>query len=146
MDTRKQLFLQLFESMQGLYKGLTRRPVSSITSVPFGQKAALCSIGLHKALSGKQLALLLHVTPGAAAQHIEALVQAGLVSRETDPLTRRSVVVRLSQKGQELIKRLEKERLTYMQDVCNDITDQDLEIFVHVLQRMNQKISAVSEG
>ena len=146
MDRRETLFLELFKHVQGLQKGLLQRSTASISPIPFGQKAALFGIALHKTLNCKQLALLLHVTPGAATQHIEALVQAGLVLRDPDPQTRRSVIVRLSDKGEQLIKKLERDRLARMQDLCTDIDDRELETFVHVMQKMNHKLQEGSKG
>ncbi len=145
MTNRKDLSRKLLESFQGIYKVMLQRPPSAISTIPFGQKAALISVAIHKTISVKQLAAALHVTSGAATQHIEALVQAGLVIRNPDPNDRRTVRIKLSGKGMELIKKLERERLTLMETISSDISDEELEIFVRTAGKINDKLTKIGE-
>ncbi len=76
----------------------------------------------HSGLSGPQIHALLHIfhsgecrvseismlsdsSPAAASQLVDRLVQQGLVERREDPSNRRVKLVRLTDKGQQLIRR-----------------------------------------
>ena len=138
---RDQLFTQLSENLQTLKRGLFQRSVHTASVIPFGQRAALFSIAIHRSINVKQLAALLGVSSGAATQHIESLVQAGLVERETNPDDRRNVVLRISRTGAAAMKELERERLEFMRTLCAEISDAELETFVVVTKKMKQTLT-----
>lgn len=137
---RKELLQQIAENMQGIYRGMGQRYDHSKGSIPHGQKAALFSIALSENINVKQLAEILHVTSGAATQHIEALFTEGFVERLTDPSDRRNVIVTLSPKGKELIKKLKLKRITMMDDLFQEVKDDELQAFCNVMKKVNEKI------
>jgi DNA-binding MarR family transcriptional regulator len=138
---RNQLLQQLMENLQSMYRGMQHKSDFLKEGIPFGQKAALFTITVHGATNVKQLASLLHVTSGAATQHVEALVQEGLVERTTDANDRRNVIIVLSAKGKSLMKKLEQNRLTMLEALFSDITDQELTAYVNVMEKVNHKLN-----
>jgi DNA-binding MarR family transcriptional regulator len=56
------------------------------------------------------LANALEIVPRTATARVDGLEQAGLATRNADPTDRRSIVVALTEQGQELVVRLTAER------------------------------------
>ncbi len=137
---RKELLRQLMENYQSMYRGILHKSSSQKDDIPFGQKAALFTIAIHKTTNIKQLAHNLHLTSGAATQHVEALVKEGLAERIPDLKDRRNVVILLSAKGKVLIKKLERRRMTIFEELFNDITDQELAAYNRVMEKVSHKI------
>lgn len=137
---RQQLLHQLIQNLQGLYRGMHHASDFQKDSIPFGQKAALFTIASHKTINVKQLANILHITSGAATQHIESLVKVGLVEREIDPNDRRNVIIKLSAHGKSLIQKLEKSRMKMLEELFSDITDKELKAYIDVMEKVNLKL------
>ncbi|GAC1391875.1 MAG: hypothetical protein NVSMB46_06000 [Candidatus Saccharimonadales bacterium] len=144
MKSRNDLLQLLVTNLHGLYKGILSRKSSN--AIPYGQKAALFSIATQKSTTIKQLSNQLRISSGATTQHIEALVQAGLVFREHDTLDRRNVNVRLSPDGNLLMKKLEHERITLMEQLCEDISVKELENFIEVIEKINKNLNLNGES
>lgn len=80
----------------------------------------------------KTLAHDLDVSPAAASQAVDRLVNAGLVDRETDPEDRRAVSIRLSKQGTELIARFGARTRDVLAEALSDVSAQDRETFFRV--------------
>jgi DNA-binding MarR family transcriptional regulator len=77
----------------------------------FGQARALRLLARAEApLRMGELAVRLEVVPRSATAMVDALEAAGLVERRADPLDRRSVLVCLTDAGDELLARLSRAR------------------------------------
>jgi len=122
----------------GLKNGL--QAAHSAQSIPFGQRSALFMIAKHQTVSVKQLAQGLCISSGAATQHLDALVDAGLVVRGSDPLDRRGVVITLSDEGKLLFAKLLKERLELVAKLFDDVSDKDLELLVGIIEKLPEKV------
>ena len=96
MKRRTALFIDLFGQVQDLKQGLLQHANASPGSISFSQKAVLFAVSLQGMIGCTRLARLMRITPSAATQHIEALEQAGYVTRQPDPKARRNVIIRLS--------------------------------------------------
>lgn len=138
---RQQLLSQLIANFQNLYRGMLHKSDSHQDGIPFGQKAALLSVSLYGTANVKQIAKTLHITSGAATQHVEALVKEGLVQRAVDPHDRRNVIITVSAKGKVLTRQLEQRRLEMMEELFSDITDQELVAYNNIMSKVSQKIN-----
>ena len=144
MTERQQLFQDLVENFMGMYKGILRQHTSAEV-LPYGQKAALFTVAKHETLNVKELACILCVTSGAVTQHVEALVQAGLVVREADPDDRRIVTLKLTEAGKKLISKLKQQRLKMMEELFVDVGDAEIAAFVNIAGRISRKIQNKEE-
>ncbi|MCA9349991.1 MarR family transcriptional regulator [Candidatus Saccharibacteria bacterium] len=137
---RKALLEQLIESFQQSHRSITRIKSNPSTGLPHGQKALLLIVATNPHSSIKQLAKILDVTPAAITQQVETLVGQGLLIRQARLEDRRNVSVSLSPPGQTLVKKLKQARLEKIDKYFNQISDQQLEVFVEVLNKVNQAI------
>jgi DNA-binding MarR family transcriptional regulator len=67
------------------------------------------------------------VTPAAASQHVENLVQAGLLERTEAPEDRRARQIQLSHKGRSLIEKGIRERHEWMDSLAEMLHERDHE-------------------
>lgn len=137
---RKQALQDIVEYFHTMHRGLIQRGTADRDAIPHGQKAALFIVATHKFVNIKTLATVLHVTPGAATQHIEALVQAGLVVRKEDPTDRRNVTITLSSRGETLRAKFQKNRMSLLHEIFDDISDEELKIYHDITQKISLKI------
>jgi DNA-binding MarR family transcriptional regulator len=65
------------------------------------------------------------VTPAAASQLVDKLVQSGLVHREEDPQDRRAKSLRLTEKGRELILQGVEERYRWVESLAGKLSAEE---------------------
>lgn len=140
MNTRQELYKQLLANVLGLKNGLMHAAQAKGDSLHPGQKAVLFVIDKHGSASVKHLANKLCVSSGAATQHLDALVEAGLVTRQTDLADRRSVVISLSDVGRAKLKEMMKTRLELVEKLFDDVSDAELEQFVNQVEKLQEKV------
>ena len=63
------------------------------------------------------------VTPAAASQLVDKLVQGGFIVREEDPKDRRAKTLNLTDKGHELIQQGIEERYLWMDQLSGRLTE-----------------------
>jgi DNA-binding MarR family transcriptional regulator len=68
------------------------------------------------------LALILGVVPRAVTPQIDALEEAGLVRRRTDPRNRRAILLDLTDHGRTVHKRLHDERVQAAEEIFAGLT------------------------
>lgn len=67
------------------------------------------------------------ITPAAASQHVENLVQAGLLERTEAPEDRRARQIQLTHKGRSLIENGIRERHEWMDSLAETLDEKDRE-------------------
>jgi DNA-binding MarR family transcriptional regulator len=67
----------------------------------------------------------IEITPAAASQLVDKLVQNGLIKREEDPRDRRAKCLNLTDKGKELLQRNFDERYSWVDDLAEKLTPED---------------------
>ncbi len=65
------------------------------------------------------------ITSAAASQHVDNLVQAGLIERTEDPRDRRAKQIQLSPKGRALIESGMSERYRWMDALAETLEEKD---------------------
>jgi DNA-binding MarR family transcriptional regulator len=65
------------------------------------------------------------ITSAAASQHVDNLVQAGLIERDEDPRDRRAKQIQLSSKGRALLESGMNERYHWMDRLAETLEEKD---------------------
>lgn len=76
------------------------------------------------------------LTSGAVTNRVNRLEKIGLVERRSDPDDRRSVKVRLTKQGMELVERAYLERVENMQTVFSVLSDTERESLACLLRKL----------
>jgi DNA-binding MarR family transcriptional regulator len=79
-----------------------------------------------------QLAELMRHTTPATTGLVERLVEAGLIERFSHPKDRRQVLVRITDKGRELVEGLKRGIVRNLQELFKDLTQEDIEAWVRI--------------
>jgi MarR family transcriptional regulator, organic hydroperoxide resistance regulator len=75
----------------------------------------------------RQLAAAMKVTPSNVTGIIDRLVDQGLVSRTENPEDRRMLMLRLTEKGENLINNLRERRISQMSAILSRMTEDELD-------------------
>ena len=67
------------------------------------------------------------ITPAAASQLVEKLVQGNFISRYEDPQDRRAKVLDITDKGRELLQQGIEERYRWMEQLSERMTEEERE-------------------
>jgi DNA-binding MarR family transcriptional regulator len=81
------------------------------------------------------------ITPAAASQLVDKLVQAGLIRREEDPHDRRAKCLNLTDKGRELIQQSIEERYRWVDQLAEKLTAEEREKVTEALVIINKVTS-----
>lgn len=80
----------------------------------------------HKGACGmSEVSGRFEITPAAASQLVDKLVQNGLIIREEDPNDRRAKLLNLTDKGRELIEQGIEERYRWVDQLAEMLSDQE---------------------
>ena len=142
---RQQLIDSLFETMD-IAKRVMHGRLHVITSdfaLSRTQMELLFTIKQLQPIGSKQLAQKLQLTPGAVSQLSESLSNQMLIERETDTQDRRRHILRVSTQGLSLLKTIEKRRRTVLEHVMQDLSDEELTIWLRIQQKMISEFQAI---
>src|SRR5689334_1454938 len=78
------------------------------------------------------------ITPAAASQLVDKLVQSGLIRREEDPHDRRAKYLNLTDKGKELLQRNFDERYQWLDDLAEKLTASERAKVMEALEIMTR--------
>jgi DNA-binding MarR family transcriptional regulator len=78
------------------------------------------------------------ISAAAASQHVENLVQAGLIERAEDPHDRRAKQIQLSRKGKDLIERGISARYRWVDQLATVVDTKDQEKIAEALTILNE--------
>ena len=78
------------------------------------------------------------ITNAAASQHVENLVQAGLIGRTEDPRDRRAKQIQLSEKGRDLIQHGFGARYRWVDELAKSIEPRDQEKIAEALSTLTE--------
>ncbi len=95
-------------------------------------------------LNMSQLAELMRHTTPATTGLVERLVEAGLIERFSHPKDRRQVLVRITDKGRELVEGLKRGIVRNLQELFKDLSQEDIEawlrIYRTIIRRSTQQL------
>ena len=78
------------------------------------------------------------ITPAAASQLVDKLVQGGLIRREEDPHDRRAKFLNLTEKGKELLQRNFEERYRWLDQLAEKLTAEERTKVTEALELMTK--------
>jgi DNA-binding MarR family transcriptional regulator len=80
----------------------------------------------HKGACGlSEISERFEVSPAAASQLVDKLVQSGYIQREEDPSDRRAKLLNLTEKGRELIRQGIDERYRWVEELAGRLTAEE---------------------
>lgn len=139
MTTSREDLLQLLMDRIMVVGRLMRH--NSEPSVPFLSHPmvhVLFTVAIHEqGLSVKDLAEHIGVTPGAATQFVNTLVEHGLIDREMDASDRRIVRLKASQLAMDNMERIKKKGLAVGLKIFEPISDEDIRRLIDILSQID---------
>ena len=92
------------------------------------------------------LAEAVHADPSTVSRHVALLVERGLVLRVADESDGRASRLELTDAGRAQLDQLRAERVAYLRTVTTDWTDDELETFTTLFDRLLDGIAATLPG
>ena len=85
------------------------------------------------------------ITPAAASQLVDKLVQGGLVQRVEDPHDRRAKLLNLTEKGRELVQQGIQERYRWVDEVGSKLSAEERAKVAEALTLLTEKAKEVDQ-
>jgi len=135
---RNTLIQTLYENMSTLKRGMHGHFQAASLRVPISrsQLELLFTIRQAQPVSSKLLSQKLCLTPGAVSQLAEGLELHELITRRADERDRRIQCLEVSPQGTALLQEVETRRRSAMEAIIADLTNEELEIWLRVQQKM----------
>jgi DNA-binding MarR family transcriptional regulator len=100
----------------------------------------------HKGACGmSEISERFEISPAAASQLVDKLVQSGFVQREEDPSDRRAKLLNLTEKGQELIQHGHVERYRWVDELGGKLTPEERTRVSEALDLMTRAAEELEE-
>ena len=128
MNEVMPVLIQEFARRQAneLYKGKITLPQFLI--LDFLNKKGECKM--------TEIAHFMHVTTAAMTGIVERIIKCDYVQRVYDPKDRRVVKIRLTAKGCELVKKVNRQRRNMIVDIFGKISQREREQYLNILMRI----------
>ncbi len=103
------------------------------------QMHALEILGTHNGLRMKELAQKMGVTTGTLTVLVDRLEKGEMVCRKPHSKDRRSIIVELTPKGNELFKEHDELHNQLTEDITVDLSEEEQAILTQALKKMNNE-------
>lgn len=132
----------LRESLRMLVRklGVLDRGEASCCGITLSQSYSIVEIGRAGTISVNLLTEILGVDKSTVSRSADKLVNNGILLRESDPDDRRSVTLRLSDKGKSVFEEIEKRSTEYFEEVIAGIPGDKREQIIENLQYLAQAL------
>ncbi|MGW5382570.1 MarR family winged helix-turn-helix transcriptional regulator [Nocardia sp. NPDC003963] len=115
---------------------------SADASLPLSLAGVLAALATRGECRQSELAADLHLTPSSMSRQISELVASGYVLRTTDPADKRALLIRVSSRGTEILRRTTERRSERLRAMCADWSQQDALTAVASLRHLNETFVA----
>ncbi|GAA4293235.1 hypothetical protein GCM10023142_29150 [Anaerocolumna aminovalerica] len=105
-----------------------------------GQAGILNTLLKEDRLNQKELSLRCHMDTTTMSRNIDNLEKLGLLKREMNPECRRSVIIRLTEKGREKAFNIHEMFIQFENILKKDISEEDMEFFQRILTKMCENL------
>ena len=95
------------------------------TGLSMPQFSIMMQLHYRGACGMSEISERFEVSPAAASQLVDKLVQSGFIVREEDPNDRRAKLLNLTEKGEELIRQGIEERYRWVDQLAENLTDEE---------------------
>ena len=135
--------IDLLSRRAGAFRSIKMGDNSEISGchLPF-----VISICRHPGMTQDQLAKHLTFNKSTVARAIGSLEEQGFVKRQADERDRRSLLVYPTQKMLDILPRVLEITREWNEGLCEGISDEELEIFASVLEKMKLRSLELLEG
>jgi len=130
---------QLNHSIIEFYDKLSSWEHSVVKDQPFSlaQTHTIEVLGCHGAMRMKELANRLGITTGTLTVQVDKLVNAGFIARRPHQSDRRSILVELTESGQNLYREHDALHLALTQDITAQLNDNERATLLKCLSKIN---------
>lgn len=111
----------------------------------FGQPPILKYLSENDNATQKEIADFLHISPPSVATSLKRMEDSGLVVRIADKKDARRNNLRLTEKGKKLSEYADNMFLKMDEATFSDFTDEEIEILIKFLERMNKNLADFAE-
>ncbi len=122
-----------------------RSHVVKTTGLSMPQFSILMQLHYRGVCGMSEVSERFEITPAAASQLVDKLVQSGLIRREEDPHDRRAKCLNLTEKGRELIQQSIEERYRWVDQVAEKLTAEEriqVSDALNIMTRAAQELEA----
>ena len=115
------------------------------TGLSMPQFSMMMQLHYKGACGMSQVSERFEITPAAASQLVDKLVQSGLIKRDEDPHDRRAKVLNITDKGRELIQRGIEERYRWVDQLEGKLTVEEraqVSDALNIMTRAAQELEA----
>lgn len=132
--------------MPVIIKEFSRRQFNQLGQITLPQFLILGF--LHKEGESKMtgLAHFLHVSTPAMTGIIDRLVRDGYAARESDPEDRRIIKIRITLKGNQLVKKVMEQRSKMVIKIFGRISEQDRKDYLRILLQIKDILLKENQG
>jgi len=95
------------------------------TGLSMHQVSLMMQLNYRGACGMSEISEWFNVTPAAASQLVDKLVQSGYIQREEDPNDRRAKLLNLTDKGREVIQQGFEERYRWVGELTERLTEEE---------------------
>lgn len=138
--SREENINEIVFSFINFRKGLVKGGHEHSLRLPHAQGEALFCVFHNNEVTVSELARLLSVTPGAATQLADALVQSDYIERTIDENDRRVTKLKLSSKGKTVLNESKKGKLAKLNQILAPLDDEEIETLSRLLKKVSQSI------
>ena len=110
------------------------------TDVTRIQWIAMYYLNKDKEMKQVQLATMMNLKPSTVTRLLDRMENNGLSERYTNPDSKREIIIKLTEKGNKKIEKLLPYGDKFNNDLVRDISQDELEIFQRVMDKMLDNI------
>src|SRR5687768_18349491 len=116
------------------------------TGLSMPQFSMMMQLHYKGACGMSQVSERFEITPAAASQLVDKLVQSGLIKRDEDPHDRRAKVLNITDKGRELIQRGIEERYRWMDELAKYLSADEKDKVSEALTTLTEAAQKLETG
>ncbi len=95
-------------------------------------------LGIHKAMRMKELAQRMGITTGTLTVLVDKLEAKDFVCRMPHQTDRRSIIVELTEAGQEMFEEHDRLHLRLIEELTSEFSDEEKKILLSCIDKMNE--------
>lgn len=142
MSNRSSQIEKIFSSFLAIKRKMVTEFHSGKLNITGAQCQVLFVIKHDEGIGVKELAEKMGISPSAATQLVDALVDGGHLERENSGGDRRTISIKLSPAVSEHLRSIRSKGLNKVAVLFEDLSDVELEIFCKISQKIENKILA----
>jgi DNA-binding MarR family transcriptional regulator len=138
--TREENINSIVYSFINFRKGLVKDSRANGCGLPHAQTEVLFCIYHNSDIGTSDLAKYLNITPSAATQLVDILVNSGIIDRIPDNLDRRVTRLRLTAKGEGMMEQIKEDKLKKVSELLAPLTEGEVANFANILNKISESI------